>query len=101
MSFKPQYQRVLLKLSGEALQGNEGFGIDPAVLDRFAQEIKQLIELNVEVGLVIGGGNLFRGAGLAKAGMNRVVGDHMGMLATAMNGLAMRDALRRACVNAN
>lgn len=100
MSFKPQYQRVLLKLSGEALQGNEGFGIDPAVLDKFAREIKQLIELQVEVGLVIGGGNLFRGAGLAKAGMNRVVGDHMGMLATAMNGLAMRDALHRACVNA-
>ncbi len=100
MNSTPKYQRILLKLSGEALQGKEGFGIDPATLDRFAQEIKQLIELKVEVGLVIGGGNLFRGAGLAKAGMNRVVGDHMGMLATAMNGLAMRDALHRASINA-
>lgn len=97
---KTAYKRVLLKLSGEALQGHDGFGIDPAVLDRMAQEIKELIELGVEVGLVIGGGNLFRGAGLAKAGMNRVVGDHMGMLATVMNGLAMRDALHRAYVNA-
>ncbi|AMG30014.1 UMP kinase [Grimontia hollisae] len=97
---KPAYQRILLKLSGEALQGKEGFGIDPAVLDRMAQEIKELVELGVQVGLVIGGGNLFRGAGLAEAGMNRVVGDHMGMLATVMNGLAMRDALHRAYVNA-
>ena len=97
---KTAYKRVLLKLSGEALQGAEGFGIDPTVLDRMAQEIKELIVLGVEVGLVIGGGNLFRGAGLAKAGMNRVVGDHMGMLATVMNGLAMRDALHRAYVNA-
>lgn len=100
MNSNPKYRRILLKLSGEALQGKEGFGIDPTVLDQFAQEIKQLIEMAVEVGLVIGGGNLFRGAGLAKAGMNRVVGDHMGMLATAMNGLAMRDALHRANVNA-
>lgn len=97
---KPTYQRILLKLSGEALQGSEGFGIDAQVLDRMAQEIKELIELGVQVGLVIGGGNLFRGAGLAEAGMNRVVGDHMGMLATVMNGLAMRDALHRAYVNA-
>jgi len=97
---KPVYQRILLKLSGEALQGDEGFGIDPAVLDRMAQEVKELVELGVQVGVVIGGGNLFRGAGLAKAGMNRVVGDHMGMLATVMNGLAMRDALHRAYVNA-
>lgn len=96
---KPAYQRILLKLSGEALQGAEGFGIDPSILDRMAQEIKELIELGVQVGVVIGGGNLFRGAGLAKAGMNRVVGDHMGMLATVMNGLAMRDALHRAYVN--
>lgn len=98
---KPTYQRILLKLSGEALQGPEGFGIDPSILDRMAQEIKELVELGVQVGVVIGGGNLFRGAGLAKAGMNRVVGDHMGMLATVMNGLAMRDALNRAYVNAN
>ncbi len=97
---KPAFRRILLKLSGEALQGEEGFGIDAKVLDRMAQEIKELVELGVQVGLVIGGGNLFRGEGLAKAGMNRVVGDHMGMLATVMNGLAMRDALHRAYVNA-
>ncbi|MBY6186957.1 UMP kinase [Marinobacter hydrocarbonoclasticus] len=97
---KPAYRRILLKLSGEALMGEEGFGIDPKVLDRMAQEIKELVELGVQVGLVIGGGNLFRGEGLAQAGMNRVVGDHMGMLATVMNGLAMRDALHRAYVNA-
>jgi uridylate kinase len=96
----PFYKRILLKLSGEALQGDEGFGIDATVLDRMAQEIKELIEMNVQVAVVIGGGNLFRGAGLAKAGMNRVVGDHMGMLATVMNGLAMRDALHRIEVNA-
>lgn len=97
---KPAYRRILLKLSGEALMGDEKFGIDPKVLDRMAQEIKEIVELGVQVGLVIGGGNLFRGAGLAEAGMNRVVGDHMGMLATVMNGLAMRDALHRAYVNA-
>lgn len=99
-SSKPAYRRVLVKLSGEALMGDEPFGIDAKVLDRMAQEIKELVELGVQVGLVIGGGNLFRGEGLAKAGMNRVVGDHMGMLATVMNGLAMRDALHRAFVNA-
>ncbi|MCR3755972.1 MAG: UMP kinase [Sodalis sp. Psp] len=98
---KPIYQRILLKLSGEALQGTEGFGIDASVLDRIAQEMKELVELGIQMGIVIGGGNLFRGAGLEKAGMNRVVGDHMGMLATVMNGLAMRDALHRACVNAH
>ena len=96
---KPIFRRVLLKLSGEALMGDEGFGIDPKVLDRMAQEIKELVELDVEVGLVIGGGNFLRGGSLAEAGMNRVVGDHMGMLATVMNGLAMRDALHRAFVN--
>ncbi len=102
MSISPKYayRRILLKLSGEALMGSEGFGIDPKVLDRMAAEIKELVELGVQVGLVLGGGNLFRGEGLAKAGMNRVVGDHMGMLATVMNGLAMRDALHRAFVNA-
>lgn len=97
---KANYRRVLLKLSGEALMGSEPFGIDAKVLDRMAQEIKEVVELGVQVGLVIGGGNLFRGEGLAKAGMNRVVGDHMGMLATVMNGLAMRDALHRSYVNA-
>ncbi|MBQ1782637.1 MAG: UMP kinase [Gammaproteobacteria bacterium] len=102
MSTNPRsaYRRILLKLSGEALMGDEGFGIDPKVLDRMAGEIKELVELGVQVGLVIGGGNLFRGEKLSRAGMNRVVGDHMGMLATVMNGLAMRDALHRAFVNA-
>jgi len=100
MSTKPVYRRILLKLSGEALVGDEGFGIDPKVLDRMAQEVKELVEMDVQVGVVLGGGNIFRGAPLAEAGMNRVVGDHMGMLATVMNGLAMRDALHRAHVNA-
>lgn len=97
---KPVYQRILLKLSGEALQGVEGFGIDASRLDAVANRIKELIELKIQVGLVIGGGNLFRGVGLAQAGMNRVVGDHMGMLATVMNGLAMQDALHRSQVDA-
>ncbi|BBE85186.1 uridylate kinase [Haemophilus influenzae] len=97
---QPIYKRILLKLSGEALQGEDGLGIEPAILDRMAVEIKELVEMGVEVGVVLGGGNLFRGAKLAKAGMNRVVGDHMGMLATVMNGLAMRDSLFRADVNA-
>ena len=92
---KPVYKRILLKLSGEALQGSEGFGIDASILDRMAQEIKELVELGIQVGVVIGGGNLFRGAGLAKAGMNRVVGDHMGMLATAMNCMAVADVLEQ------
>ncbi|MDG2018203.1 MAG: UMP kinase [Porticoccaceae bacterium] len=90
-----QYKRILLKLSGEELMGEEGFGIDPKVLDRMALEIGQLVGIGVQVGLVIGGGNLFRGAALNAAGMDRVTGDHMGMLATVMNALAMRDALER------
>ena len=90
-----KYKRILLKLSGEALTGNEGFGIDPAILDQMALEIGQLVGIGVQVGLVIGGGNLFRGAALQSAGLDRVTGDHMGMLATVMNALAMRDALER------
>ncbi|MGI9295682.1 MAG: UMP kinase [Pseudomonadales bacterium] len=90
-----KYKRILLKLSGEALMGDENFGIDPKILDRMALEIGQLVGIGVQVGLVIGGGNLFRGAALQTAGMDRVTGDHMGMLATVMNGLAMRDALER------
>jgi len=90
------YTRILLKLSGEALMGEQNFGIDPAVLNRMALEIGQLVGIGVQVGLVIGGGNLFRGAALSQAGLDRVTGDHMGMLATVMNGLAMRDALERA-----
>ncbi|PCI73065.1 MAG: UMP kinase [Gammaproteobacteria bacterium] len=88
-------KRILLKLSGEALMGEESFGIDPAMLDRIAKEIKTILEHDIQVGLVIGGGNLFRGEKLASAGMNRVAGDHMGMLATVMNSLAMQDALER------
>jgi uridylate kinase len=90
-----KYKRILLKLSGEALTGKEAFGIDPAILDRMALEIGQLVGIGVQVGLVIGGGNLFRGAALQTAGLDRVTGDHMGMLATVMNALAMRDALER------
>ncbi|SFX31662.1 UMP kinase [Marinospirillum alkaliphilum] len=90
-----KYKRILLKLSGEALMGDQEFGIDPKVLDRMALEIGQLVGIGVQVGMVIGGGNLFRGAALSAAGMERVTGDHMGMLATVMNGLAMRDALER------
>jgi uridylate kinase len=90
-----KYKRVLLKLSGEALTGNVGFGIDPAILDRMALEIGQLVGIGVQIGLVIGGGNLFRGSALQEAGLDRVTGDHMGMLATVMNALAMRDALER------
>jgi uridylate kinase len=91
----PLYRRILLKLSGEAL-GVKGVGIDPKVLDQMALEIGQLVGIGVQVGLVIGGGNLFRGAELNAAGLDRVTGDHMGMLATVMNALAMRDALERA-----
>ena len=90
-----KYKRILLKLSGEALTGDIGFGIDPSILDRMALEIGQLVGIGVQVGLVIGGGNLFRGAALSEAGLDRVTGDHMGMLATVMNALAMRDALER------
>jgi len=90
-----QYKRILLKLSGEALMGEQNFGIDSAVLNRMALEIGQLVGIGVQVGLVVGGGNLFRGAALQKAGLDRVTGDHMGMLATVMNALALRDALER------
>jgi uridylate kinase len=86
-------RRILVKLSGEALMGEGDYGIDPAFLRRLANEIRSVRELGVEIALVVGGGNLFRGAGLARAGMDRVTGDHMGMLATVMNSLAMQDAL--------
>lgn len=95
-----KYNRILLKLSGEALTGEADFGIDPKVLDRIAVEVGQLVGLGIQVGMVIGGGNLFRGAALHSAGMERVTGDHMGMLATVMNSLAMRDALERANIPA-
>lgn len=97
---EPTYKRVLLKLSGEALMGNGDFGIDPQVMQRLAAEIAELVATGLQLGLVIGGGNIYRGAGLAKAGMDRVTGDHMGMLATVMNSLAMQDALKRIGVDA-
>ncbi|OGV38866.1 MAG: UMP kinase [Legionellales bacterium RIFCSPHIGHO2_12_FULL_42_9] len=90
-----KYKRILLKYSGEALIGKSQFGIDPSVLDSMAREVAKLIQMGVEVGIVIGGGNLFRGKTLSKAGVGRVTGDHMGMLATVMNALALRDALER------
>lgn len=87
------YRRVLLKLSGEALMGDLEYGIDPGVIQRIATEVAEVQKLGVEVAIVIGGGNIFRGAGLARAGMDRVTGDYMGMLATVMNALAIQDAL--------
>lgn len=90
-----KYKRILLKYSGEALMGQSQFGIDPAILDKMVNEVAELLNLGVEVGIVVGGGNLFRGKELSKAGIGRVTGDHMGMLATVMNALALRDALER------
>ena len=87
------YRRVLLKLSGEALMGDLDYGIEPTVIQRMAAEIAAVQEKGVEIAIVIGGGNIFRGAGLARAGMDRVTGDYMGMLATVMNALAIQDAL--------
>ena len=94
-SNKLKYRRVLIKLSGEALMGDGAYGISPEVIRRIASEINELTEAGVEVAIVIGGGNIFRGAGLAAAGIDRVTGDHMGMLATVINSLAMQDALER------
>jgi uridylate kinase len=91
----PVYRRILLKLSGEALLGGQQYGIDPAIIRRVATEVTEVVGLGVQVGLVIGGGNIFRGAGLAEAGMDRVTADQMGMLATVINSLAMQDALER------
>ena len=87
-----------MKFSGESVAGEEGIGIDPKILDSMAISIKSCKDLGTEIGIVIGGGNLFRGEKLGKSGMDRVAGDHMGMLATVMNGIALRDALERANV---
>ncbi|MGB5492621.1 MAG: UMP kinase, partial [Woeseiaceae bacterium] len=87
------YRRVLLKLSGEALMGELDYGIEPSVIQRIAAEIATARQTGVEIAIVVGGGNIFRGAGLARAGMDRVTGDYMGMLATVMNALAIQDAL--------
>ncbi|THB65176.1 MAG: UMP kinase [Gammaproteobacteria bacterium] len=92
---KPIYKRILLKLSGEALMGDGNYGIDPNVIKRLADEIKEIVSLGVQVGVVIGGGNIFRGEGLAQSGIDRVAGDHMGMLATVMNSLALQNALEQ------
>jgi len=90
-----RYHRILLKLSGEALMGQGTHGIDPAVIQRLAEEIHAVGERGAQIGIVVGGGNLLRGAGLAERGMNRVTGDHMGMLATVMNALALQDAIEK------
>lgn len=92
-SATPAYRRILLKLSGEALMGDLDYGIDPAYIRQLAIEVKAVSDSGVEVAMVVGGGNIFRGAGLAEGGMDRVTGDHMGMLATVINSLSMQDAL--------
>ena len=91
-----EHKRILLKFSGESVAGNDEHGIDPKILDQMADSVKSCRDLGTEIGIVIGGGNLFRGEKLNKAGMDRVAGDHMDMLATVMNGIALRDALERA-----
>jgi uridylate kinase len=92
---KPAYKRILLKLSGEALMGEDSYGINKNTIDRIVAEIKEVVALGVEVGVVIGGGNIFRGVAPAAAGMDRATADYMGMLATVMNALALQDAMRR------
>lgn len=94
------YHRILLKLSGEALLGNEDYGIDPKMIHRIAVEIGDVTRSKIQIAVVIGGGNIFRGAGLAESGIDRVTGDHMGMLATVMNSLALQDALEDVGVDA-
>ncbi len=92
---KPIYQRVLLKLSGEALAGRQGYGIDPEIIGNIADEIREVADLGVQMALVIGGGNIFRGVAAASRGMDRASADYMGMLATVMNSLALQDALEK------
>jgi uridylate kinase len=92
------YKRVLLKISGEALLGELDYGIDPKVSSRIAREVAEVVDAGVQIGIVIGGGNIFRGKGLAASGIDRITGDHMGMLATVMNALGLQDALERAGV---
>ena len=89
----PKYKRVLLKLSGESLMGTKNFGLDPEVLSRYANEIKEVVELGVQVAIVIGGGNIYRGMNEAETGIERAQGDYMGMLATVINGMALQSAL--------
>jgi len=96
---KPAYQRILLKLSGEALMGDDAFGINRAMLAKLVAEVKEVVDLGVQVGIVIGGGNIFRGVSQGAAGMDRANADYMGMLATVINALALQDALEHAGVN--
>jgi uridylate kinase len=96
MSQAPKYKRILLKLSGEALMGEDSYGINRVTIDRIVGEIKSVLDLGVQVGVVIGGGNIFRGVAPAAAGMDRATADYMGMLATVMNALALQDAMKRA-----
>lgn len=91
---QPKYHRILLKLSGEALMGNDAFGINRSILERMVEEIQSVVELGVEVGIVVGGGNIFRGVALGATGMDRATGDYMGMLATVMNAMALQDCCR-------
>lgn len=100
MSEGVRWKRVLLKLSGEALMGDQDFGIDPKVVERVAAEISEAVNLGAQFGIVVGGGNIFRGVALAAKGGNRVTGDHMGMLATIMNSLTLADALRQRGIQA-
>jgi uridylate kinase len=96
---KPKYKRILLKLSGEALMGDDSYGINRATIDAIVAEIAQVQKQGVEIGVVIGGGNIFRGVALGAEGMDRATADYMGMLATVMNALALQDAMRRAGLN--
>ncbi len=91
----PAYKRILLKMSGEVLEGNQAFGIDPSVVKRLAKEIVEVHKLGVEIGIVIGGGNIFRGVSGSKQGLDRVTGDYMGMLATLINCLSLQDAIEK------
>ncbi len=95
-AIKPAYKRILLKLSGEALMGDDAYGINRATITRIVEEIKEIVDLGVQVGIVIGGGNIFRGVAPAAAGMDRATADYMGMLATVMNALALQDAMKHA-----
>lgn len=97
---KPAYKRILLKLSGEALMGDDAYGINRATITRIVKEIKEVVELGVQVAVVIGGGNIFRGVAPAAAGMDRATADYMGMLATVMNAMALQDAMRNIGLNA-
>ena len=92
---KPRYKRILLKISGEVLTGEKDYGIDPVVIGQIGQEIKEVVSLGVEVAIVIGGGNIFRGVAASSKGMDRATADYMGMLATVLNGLALQDALEK------